>query len=123
MGLQPVWLDKKGRPTYNTNVQLSMDRAVAYIEQGITSGCPVAMLNGCNARLKTIRYTRPGQTPLVAAGNFQRHWVAITGLSQEVASGDIHLEVASWGYKATLVLQDFWGKGYTGLIYFKGISI
>lgn len=46
--LEPVWLDQKKRPAYNTNLHLTMDRAVAYVEQGLTSGFPVAMLNGPN---------------------------------------------------------------------------
>ncbi len=120
--LRPVWLDKKGRPAYNTNLHLSMTRAVAYIKQGLDSGCPVAMLNGLNPRLRKIQYLRFGQKTLLAAGNFQRHWVTITGLYIDEVSGDIHIEVASWGHKATLTLQDFWEKGYTGFIYFKDAS-
>lgn len=121
--LEPVWLDKKKRPVYNTSLRLSMENAVAYIKQGLDSGCPVAMLNGLNPRLKTIEYTRTGQSPVVTAGNFQRHWVAITGVYREAATDDFQLEVASWGYKATLSLQEFWGKGYTGFIYFRDGSL
>lgn len=120
--LQPVWLDTKARPSYNTSLHLSMDNAVRYLKQGIDSGCPVAMLNGLNPSLRKVQYPRSEKTPLLAAGNFQRHWVAVTGLYNDETSGDIHMEVSSWGYKATLILQEFWGRGYTGFIYFKDIS-
>ena len=118
--LQPVWVDRKGRPSHNTNLHLSMDKAVEYIREGLASGCPVAMLNGLNPRLKKIPYT--GRTGSQGEGNFQRHWVTITGLYSDVESGDILLEVASWGYKALLSFQDFWGKGYTAFVYFTASS-
>ena len=122
INLNPVWRDQKRRPSHNTSLHLTMDRAVEYIEQGLASGCPVAMLNGLNPGLRKIQYTRSDQTPALAEGNFQRHWVAITGISQDLVTGDTELQVASWGYKTTLTLQDFWGKGYTAFIYFTGAS-
>lgn len=122
INLNPVWLDQKKRPAYNTNLHLTMDRAVEYIEQGLASGCPVAMLNGLNPGLKKIQYTRSDQTPALAEGNFQRHWVAITGICQDLVTGNTELQVTSWGYETTLALQDFWGKGYTAFIYFTDAS-
>ena len=120
--LNPVWLDQTKRPAYNTNLHLTMNRAMEYIEQGLASGCPVAMLNGLNPGLKKIQYMRSDQTPALATGNFQRHWVAITGICQDMVTGDAELLVASWGYQTTLRLQDFWDKGYTAFIYFTDTS-
>ena len=120
--LNPVWRDQKKRPAYNTNLHLTMGRAVEYIEQGLASGCPVAMLNGLNPGLRNIQYTRSDQTPALATGNFQRHWVAITGICQDLITENTELQVASWGYETTLILQDFWGKGYTAFIYFTDAS-
>ncbi|MDW7671970.1 MAG: hypothetical protein SCK57_03000 [Bacillota bacterium] len=117
--LVPVWRDRKKRPHLNTSLQMSLHQAVEYIRQGLGSGCPVAMINTWNPALQAVRHWIDELTGETTVNDFQRHWVVITALLENQKTGEVFIEVSSWGYRVDLNLSSLWGKGYSGLIYFR----
>lgn len=117
--LYPVWRDRKERPHLNTSLQMSVHQAVEYIRQGLGSGCPVAMINTWNPALKAVSHRIDETTGATTVNDFQRHWVVITTLLENQKTGQVFIEVSSWGYRVNLNLSSLWGKGYSGLIYFR----
>ena len=117
--LQPVWRDRRKRAHYNTSLQMSDREAADYIRQGLESGCPVALLNTCNPHLEKIQYCLDNKSGTEVINSFQRHWVTITALMEEVSTGSFSIQVSSWGSSVNLNLSEFWRKGYSGLIYFQ----
>jgi hypothetical protein len=117
--LFPVWRDRKERPHLNTSLQMSLHQAVQYIRQGLGSGCPVAMINTRNPALQAVSHRTDELTDATTVNDFQRHWVVITALLENQKTGQVFIEVSSWGYRVNLNLSSLWGKGYSGLIYFR----
>jgi hypothetical protein len=117
--LVPVWRDIKERPHLNTSLQMSLQQAVEYIRQGLGSGCPVAMINTWNPELQAVSHRTDELTEATTVNDFQRHWVVITALLENQKTGQVFIEVSSWAYRVNLNLSSLWGKGYSGLIYFR----
>lgn len=105
-----------------TSLQLNATQAGKFIETQISEGFPVAMLNFANTGLRQIPYTDlvTGQTCLT--DHFQWHWVVLTGCQIKATSPKMPhhmLTMTTWGNRATLELESFWGRGLTHLVSFR----
>ena len=99
------------------NGKMTLEKAADFIKNALSENLPVAMLIGFNNRLKNVRYVYPSGNALNYS--FERHWVTITGLSEN--DGKITVKASSWGAFAEIDLADFIGgeKIYSTLVYFK----
>ena len=117
--LKPVWRNQRQGSPGNTSLRMNLQQAVEYIKHGLASGCPVAMLNTWNPALKAVRYCPDPRSGTCHVSSFQRHWVTVLSLQEDPENNRFTVEVSSWGVRVILDLTEFWGKGYTGLIYFR----
>jgi hypothetical protein len=117
--LEPVWGGIGDNPLNNSSLRMSLRQATRYIRRGLKSDCPVMLLNAWNPELKSITYFTNPLTGEVLTGSFQRHWITITALLEDVQQESVMIEVSSWGCKVLLELSNFWGKGFSSLLYFR----
>lgn len=98
---------------------------VNYIKKGMVNDSPVALLNMLHK--VEVQWISP-ITGESRARDIQRHWVTITGLTENKNSGEYTLEASTWGGKATLSLnelidQDWKSKLVSGgMVYFEMAS-
>ncbi len=100
---------------------LNLDNVVEYIKDGLNKGCPVALVNWWNPKLRRIPWASP-DNGVVSNQDFQIHWVTITALYDYRPTGQVFIDVSSWGSKVNLNFNDVWNNtsilGYVGLMYF-----
>lgn len=102
--------------------KLNFVNAVNYIKKGLDKDSPVALLNMLHK--VEVQWISP-LTGDSKARDIQRHWVTITGLTENKKSGEVTLEASTWGGKATLSLnelidQDWRSKLVSGgMVYFE----
>ncbi len=119
--LEPVWSGIGDHPLNNSSLRMSLRQATRYIRRGLKNDCPVVLLNAWNPELKSITYLTNPTTGEVLTGSFQRHWITITALLEDKQQEGVMIEVSSWGCKVLLDLGNFWGKGFSSLLYFREI--
>ncbi len=111
--------------TNRFNEKLTLDNAVNYIKKGLDKDCPIALLNMFH---KVDMQWKCPLTGVVKPRVLKRHWVTITGMTENKLTGEVTLEVSTWGGKATLCLNDLmeldWKSTFfsQGMVYFEFIS-
>lgn len=111
--LKANWSNK--RPTFKN--------AVNYIREGLIKDCPVALVNMFNnVNMQWIEPISGNKT----TQSIDRHWVTITGMIENLETGEVTLEVSSWGGKGTFSFNDLhnnmdWNEAIfpIGIIYFE----
>ncbi len=106
-----------------SNEKPTFDNAVSYIREGLEKDKPVALINMFNPI--EMQWTDP-RTNEVITMTYERHWVTITGMIENKKTGEVTLEVSSWGGKATLSFNTLynnmdWNEMIfpAGIIYFE----
>lgn len=94
------------------------ESAVQYITDGLESDSPVLLLIFLNTDLKRVEYIDYKGKERI--GNFQRHWVTVTAIHENMATGNTTIDVSSWGSKATLDLDEVVRfPAFGGILYFE----
>ncbi|RCX08177.1 RHS repeat-associated protein [Anaerobacterium chartisolvens] len=113
ISLKSNWSSEK--PTFNN--------AVSYIREGLGKDKPVALLNMFNP--VDMQWTDPS-TNKTKTTTYEQHWVTITGITENKKSGEVTLEVSSWGGRATLSFNSLynnmdWNEKFfpAGIMYFE----
>ena len=75
----------------------TFDNAVSYIREGLGKDKPVALLNMFNP--VDMQWTDPS-TNKTRTTTYEQHWVTITGMTEYKKTGEVTLEVSSWGWKS-----------------------
>ena len=94
--------------------------AVNLIKEGLKNDSPIALLNMWNPKLNKIQWTdSSGET---STQNFEVHWVTITSITENHKTGEVMVEVSSWGGKATLNFSDVWeNRDLTEILFPPGV--
>jgi hypothetical protein len=113
INLKSNWSDEK----------VTFDNAVSYIREGLKKNKPVALLNVFNP--VDMQWTDP-ITNKTKTVTYERHWVTITGMNENKKTGDVTLEVSSWGGRASLSFNSLynnidWNETFfpAGIMYFE----
>ncbi len=102
----------------NSPLSASLESATGYIKEGLEKDSPVALLNYSNVDLEKIPYTN--YQGIERESGFEWHWVTITAIEENLNTGEISVDVSSWGGTATLDLNDVVNSsGFGGLLYFE----
>jgi RHS repeat-associated protein len=109
--LEACWSSEK--PTFENQVN--------YIKEGLSKESPVAMMIMFNP--VSMKWTDPRNGKKYTK-KIDRHWVTITGIIENKRTGEVTLEVSSWGGKGTVSFNDLynhWTESIfsTQMIYFK----
>ncbi|UWV47677.1 C39 family peptidase [Acetivibrio thermocellus] len=101
----------------------TFDNAVSYIREGLRKNRPVVLLNMFNP--VSMQWSDP-ETSKIKSMTYERHWVTITGMIENRKTGEVTLEVSTWGGKATLSFNELynnmdWNEMIfpAGIIYFE----
>ncbi len=89
------------------NQKPTLENYVDYIRTGLSENKPVALLNLENS--VNIGYFNP-KTGGVSEQESNFHWVTITGMLENNQSGEVVLEVSTWGGKAILNFNDLFDQ-------------
>ncbi len=113
-------IDLKGNLTRE---EPTFESAVRYIKEGLSKDCPVALLNMFNP--VKMKWTNPA-TNKTSIQTYKQHWVTITGIIENDETGEITVEVSSWGGKGVFSFTEFWnGMDWNeaffpiGMVYFE----
>ncbi len=94
-----------------------MKNATEYVKEGLEKDSPVAILNYYNPDLEKVPYTDYKGDE--RESRFNWHWVTITAIEENVDTGEVTVEVSSWGSRARLDLNNVISSfGFRGMIYF-----
>ncbi len=92
--------------------------AVDFISRALEEDKPVALLNTFNKGLKGLEYEAVSGEK--RRGNFDRHWIVITGMLVDESSEKVYLYASSWGEKVRIDLDAVLRGGlFKRMIYFK----
>ena len=103
----------------------TFENYVSFVRNGLKGNNPVALLNLQNNVV--MNYTNP-EKEKGEEQDFNFHWVTITGMVENTKTGEVELEVSTWGGRATLSFNELyaqWQKNtlldlitVPGMIYF-----
>ncbi len=79
------------------------ENIIRFIKEGLSRNSPVLLLIGCNPRMKNCLVHSPGGK---WTHSCSRHWVTVTELREDKASGNTALKVSTWGGYSLLDLHD-----------------
>jgi hypothetical protein len=85
------------------NMNSGFGNVVDFITEAIQNDHPVAFLD----YFDTINYTETDST----TGDYYAHWVVITGILENRTTGDVTLEISSWGEKLIVNLNEVYEDG------------
>ncbi|ACL76538.1 DUF4157 domain-containing protein [Ruminiclostridium cellulolyticum] len=116
VNLKAHWSDKR----------LTLKSAVSYIREALEKDCPVALLNVFQP--VDMKWRDP-KTLKFFNTIYEQHWVVVTGIIEDTRTGEVELEVSTWGGMATISLNSLYDKDIKeqflslifplGIIYFE----
>ena len=116
--LRRVW-PLSGTVRWSAGQSVSLNQAKAFILGQVEKGFPVAMLNFNNRGLRQVDYQSVVSGRTFTTDRFQWHWVVVTGVETDERTGRDAIIVSSWGNRAALDLDRFWGRGLSYLVSFE----
>lgn len=92
--------------------------AVSFIEEALDKDKPVSMLILFNKYMKDVPVAEN------VTADFKPHWMTITGLEKDPDTGDVFIDIVSWGKKYApfpVPFEKIWNHTYgnKGLVYFE----
>lgn len=92
--------------------------AVSFVEEALDKGKPVSMLILFNKYMKDVPVAEN------VTADFKPHWMIITGLEKDPDTGDVFIDIVSWGKKYApfpVPFEKIWNHTYgnKGLVYFE----
>ncbi len=83
----------------------TFDTTSSFIKEGLENNSPVALLDVFDPVHMT--YTDP-VTSDVRNATLEKHWVVITGMIENKATGEVTLEISTWGSRGTISLNEIY---------------
>lgn len=87
------------------NGKSTLEGVASYIKEALSKDCPVALMNMFNP--VNMKWTNP-VTNKTSIQIYKQHWVTVTGVIEKDETGEIIVEVSSWGGKGILSLNELW---------------
>ncbi|WP_239615554.1 hypothetical protein [Cohnella mopanensis] len=101
-----------------SNEEPTFDNAVSYIRSALAWNKPVALLNMFDG--VDMQYTDP-KNNAIRSTTYEQHWVTITGMTEDKKTGEVTLEVSTWGSKGTINFNELWDSDWTSKFFPEGI--